>query len=401
MKDLILAFSLFAFVSCQEIVPPEVLAQNWIYRQAGILKHDGTPNFLYGDIIRVQGDSLFVQHHYLYESDAHFPLAFESDSLSYQLSFKQPNDSSLVLNILWDNSEKESHHFELLGSESSGYEKLQPINEQRISIELDSNYYDFSFFEKTKIAGSDFQFEAMLETYPETLKNCSSNRFSENDFIYKTRVRIRPQTFFPLIEIGSFADIKTKPWKRIMITGIDELGRPEFIYYQDANKGLAITGVIELVSNERTGHLSEDDIFYLLSEGDLNIDNSPAFNADSTNIRYKYQEEMDKSALKLSELKDVGFAFNADGTFDVFDQNRLLSNGTFHFSKDKSKLYLKKGDFITSYPLYSEGPDHLSFAYPFLVYTPKPLGERLISSYILDAVVHFRAFNPDAEKPIQ
>lgn len=95
--------------------------------------------------------------------------------------------------------------------------------------------------------------------------------------------------------------------------------------------------------------------------------------------------------LRLHELNEVGFAFNGDGTFDIFHRARSLSSGTYKISKDRGYLILKQGEYAEEYPLYSNGPNQLSFAYPFFIYTPKPLGERLVSFYLLNAVVQLTA----------
>jgi len=173
-----------------------------------------------------------------------------------------------------------------------------------------------------------------------------------------------------------------------LIYGFDDNEKPKYVHYPAAD-GVTTFGTLDVLPNTRTAHLNEDDIFYLLSQGELSIDNNPAFNADSTYIRYSYQDELDQTALRLEELNEVGFAFNADGTYDVFHKSRALASGTYAISEDRSFLELKKGKYTKYYPLFSDGPGHLAFTYSFKVYTPKPLGEQLISNYILRAVVTF------------
>lgn len=92
MRYLILSLILFSIYSCERPVPREILAQNWQYTAAGQPADTFGPSPLYGDVMSVAGDSLIIMSNYDGETISSYGLKHNSDSLTYSLSFSQPDE---------------------------------------------------------------------------------------------------------------------------------------------------------------------------------------------------------------------------------------------------------------------------------------------------------------------
>lgn len=387
---LILCFVLIQSCTPDYSIPEQAKEKEWIYLEEEGVSLEANLNFFYGDIITINDDSLARLRYFPYvDGTNYFSLETKNDSIHQALRFELVNDSTLVLkNYLHDNLTNE-FLFRAFEPGTNGADMLNQLTGKSIRLKIDTTVHQIRMEKNPKPALSRDHFFVELESsVPDQLRNESYKKRDYPQIMRHAFVRVVINPHFPTFLFLSYGSPKPTSMPYLMLTDILEDGSLEFRYVNPEKPEHFQRIVGEILPNERTGHLSEDEMFYLLSQGDISIDDNPDF-VPETDIDYTDKESFDKRGLDIKDLKDVGFSFNQDGTYDIFHKSRALSSGKFRLSSDRAYLILQERDYPRTYPLYSNGPGNLAFRYTFQLSTPKPLGERMFSFYSLQTVVSF------------